>query len=151
MLGSGVQEYGLPSSHTMHSLCLNFYIAHYYVSMGVIPVHWALPVYLVAALWVAWIGFSRVYMGMHTPIDIGGGALIAVMVLSTYLAVDGEPASHARLTQSTVLLQHSGSSTQLPVLACREGRGVDVLRPPRFRQAGGRRPCESHLCKRAAR
>lgn len=43
-----------------------------------------------AALWVAWIGFSRVYMGMHTPVDIGGGALIGLMVLSSYLSVDGE-------------------------------------------------------------
>ncbi len=84
------QEYGLPSSHTMHSLCLNFYCAHYFVSRDIIPQHWAFAVYVAAALWVAWIGFSRVYMGMHTPVDIGGGALIAIMVLSSYLAIDGE-------------------------------------------------------------
>ena len=75
----------------MHSLCLNFYIAHYLVSRGIIPQHWAFVAYVGAGLWVAWIGFSRVYMGMHTPIDIGGGALIAIMVLSSYLAVDGAP------------------------------------------------------------
>jgi len=74
----------------MHSLCLNFYCAHYFVSRDVIPQHWAFAVYVAAALWVAWIGFSRVYMGMHTPIDIGGGALIAVMVLSSFLAIDGQ-------------------------------------------------------------
>jgi membrane-associated phospholipid phosphatase len=82
----------------MHSLCLNFYCAHYFASRDIIPQQWAFPVYVAAALWVAWIGFSRVYMGMHTPIDIGGGAVIAIMVLSSYLAIDGEsttlPAPH---------------------------------------------------------
>ena len=78
----------------MHSLCLNFYIAHYFVSRGSIPQHWAMVVYVAAALWVAWIGFSRVYMGMHTPVDIGGGALIGLMVLSSYLSVDGELMRH---------------------------------------------------------
>ena len=74
----------------MHSLCFNFYIAHYFVNRGSIPEAWAFGVYVGAALWVAWIGFSRVYMGMHTPVDIGGGALIGLMVLSSYLSVDGE-------------------------------------------------------------
>lgn len=87
------QEYGLPSSHTMHSLCLNFYIAHYFISRGSVSQTWAFGVYVTAALWVAWIGFSRVYMGMHTPVDIGGGALIGLMVLSSYLSVDGQPQS----------------------------------------------------------
>ena len=84
-----LQEYGLPSSHTMHSLCLNFYIAHYFISRGSIPQALAFGVYIAAALWVAWIGFSRVYMGMHTPVDILGGAIIGLMVLSSYLSVDG--------------------------------------------------------------
>ena len=79
----------MPSSHTMHSLCLNFYIAHYLLTRGVIPGHLAFVAYGAAAVWVAWIGFCRVYMGMHTPIDIGGGAVIAIMVLSSYLTIDG--------------------------------------------------------------
>ena len=29
-------------------------------------------------------------MGMHTPVDIGGGALIGLMVLSSYLSIDGK-------------------------------------------------------------
>lgn len=74
----------------MHSLCFNFYIAHYLVSRGSIPEHLALVTYVAAAFWVLWIGFSRVYMGMHTPIDILGGALVAIMVLSSYLAMDGK-------------------------------------------------------------
>lgn len=84
-----VQEYGLPSSHTMHSLCLNFYIAHFYLGRGAVTGQWAFIAYMAAALWVVWIGFSRVYMGMHTPIDIAGGAVIGIMVLSSYLSFDG--------------------------------------------------------------
>ena len=99
----------------MHSLCLNFYIAHYLVSRGIIPQHWAFVAYVGAGLWVAWIGFSRVYMGMHTPIDIGGGALIAIMVLSSYLAVDGAPlAGWSRHLPSLLLPKQNRDLTQLP-------------------------------------
>lgn len=84
-----MQEYGLPSSHTMNSLCLNFYIVHYLLDKHLLPSEWAFAVYLATALWVAWIGLARVYMGLHTPIDIGAGALLGVLVLVFYLALDG--------------------------------------------------------------
>lgn len=84
-----LQEYGLPSSHTLNSLCLNFYIVHYLFDKHLLPSNWALVVYLGTAVWVAWIGLARVYMGLHTPIDIGAGALLGTLVLVFYLAIDG--------------------------------------------------------------
>ena len=83
------QEYGLPSSHTMNSLCLNFFVVHYLLDKHLVPSEWALAMYLGTAVWVAWIGLARVYMGLHTPIDIGAGALLGTLVLVFYLAVDG--------------------------------------------------------------
>ncbi|KAL3141674.1 hypothetical protein ABBQ32_004364 [Trebouxia sp. C0010 RCD-2024] len=82
------QEYGLPSSHTMNSLCLNFFIVHYLLDKHMVPAEWALAMYLGTAVWVAWVGLARVYMGLHTPIDIGAGALLGTLVLVFYLAVD---------------------------------------------------------------
>ncbi|KAL0018005.1 hypothetical protein WJX77_009909 [Trebouxia sp. C0004] len=82
------QEYGLPSSHTMNSLCLNFFVVHYLLDKNLVPSEWALAMYLGTAVWVAWIGLARVYMGLHTPIDIGAGALLGTLVLVFYLAVD---------------------------------------------------------------
>lgn len=84
-----LQEYGLPSSHTMNSLVLNFFIVHYLLDKHMVPAEWALTMYLGTAVWVAWVGLARVYMGLHTPIDIGAGALLGTLVLVFYLAVDG--------------------------------------------------------------
>ena len=74
----------------MHTLCLDFYMAHYLISRDRVPYQYAIGIYALATLWVLWIGFSRVYMGMHTPIDILGGAIIGIMVLSSYLTVDSK-------------------------------------------------------------
>lgn len=73
----------------MNSLCLNFFIVHYLLDKHMVPAEWALAMYLGTAVWVAWVGLARVYMGLHTPIDIGAGALLGTLVLVFYLAVDG--------------------------------------------------------------
>ncbi len=73
----------------MNSLCLNFFVVHYLLDKHLVPSEWALAMYLGTAVWVAWIGLARVYMGLHTPIDIGAGALLDTLVLVFYLAVDG--------------------------------------------------------------
>lgn len=82
------QEYGLPSSHTMNSLCLNFFVVHYILDKRLVPAEWAVALYVGTAVWVAWIGLARVYMGLHTPIDIGAGVVLGILVLVFYLAVD---------------------------------------------------------------
>lgn len=33
---SQMQEYGLPSSHTMNSICMNLYIVHYLYDRGLL-------------------------------------------------------------------------------------------------------------------
>lgn len=82
------QEYGLPSSHTLDSLALNFYILHYYVGKGVVPESNQLPLYICAGLWVTWIGMARIYMGLHTPVDIFAGAAAGTALLLSYMRLD---------------------------------------------------------------
>ena len=77
----------------MNSLVLNFFVVHYILDKHLVPADWAIALYLGTAVWVAWVGLARVYMGLHTPIDIGAGALLGTLVLVFYLAVDGEPAN----------------------------------------------------------
>ena len=74
----------------MNSLVLNFFIVHYILDKHLVPADWAVALYLGTAIWVAWVGLARVYMGLHTPIDIGAGALLGTLVLIFYLAVDGK-------------------------------------------------------------
>ena len=63
--------------------------------------------YLGVALWVVWIAASRVYLGLHTPIDLLSGAVAGMAVLVCFIMVEGEhrqkswPGSPARLRIAT--------------------------------------------------
>lgn len=94
-LGSGseettlnAKEYGLPSSHTMNSLCLNFYIIHYLRKQNLISDSLCLACYGAAFLWVVWIAASRIYLGFHTPIDIFTGIVMGLVVLQAFMGVE---------------------------------------------------------------
>lgn len=82
------KEYGCPSSHTMNTLCLNFYVVHYCVDKGILQPGPAALLYLGVALWVVWIAASRVYLGLHTPIDLLSGAVAGMAVLVCFIMVE---------------------------------------------------------------
>ena len=75
----------------MNSLCLNFYLAIRVIEGYQLSAIASSLLYAVAAIWVVWIAIARVYMGMHTPIDVIGGAVAGLFVLLSYLAFDGGP------------------------------------------------------------
>ena len=110
----------------MNSLVLNCYMIYYLTQFGVVQSFAVLlPLYFVAAVWVAWIGLARVsatapagsnkalaflcvgifhymclvpsdmqvYMGLHTPVDILGGVISGLLVLTFYASFDGAPAT----------------------------------------------------------
>ena len=96
------QEYGLPSSHTMNSLCLNFYAVHYLHEQSVIGDKAALGAYAAVMLWVLWIAMSRIYLGLHTPIDIGAGAVAGLTVVTTFISLEGLFNAWVKLTPGVV-------------------------------------------------
>ncbi|MED6106224.1 hypothetical protein PIB30_002677 [Stylosanthes scabra] len=82
-------EYGLPSSHTLNTVCLSGYLLHYVLNHtqleGVYATH--IGVSLVVLL-VTLIGLGRVYLGMHSVIDIIAGLLFGLGILAFWLSVD---------------------------------------------------------------
>ena len=85
-----LQEYGLPSSHALNSLALNFYVVHYLLANGFVSESYRLAMYVVAGLWVVWIGMARIYMGLHTPVDIFAGFFAGTALLLSFIRLDGK-------------------------------------------------------------
>ncbi|EFN52812.1 hypothetical protein CHLNCDRAFT_138478 [Chlorella variabilis] len=83
------KEYGLPSSHTLNTLCLNYMIVWYLYDRQLIAAGTAAILYCLVALWVMWIAASRLYLGLHTPIDILAGAVAGLAVLVCFIAIEG--------------------------------------------------------------
>lgn len=67
--------YSFPSGHTATAFCI------FLMSCLLISKPWVLPLGLIYALLV---GYSRIYLAQHFPLDVGGGMLIAI--LSVYLS-----------------------------------------------------------------
>lgn len=84
------QEFGLPSSHTLNSCVMSFYIIYFLLERGLISTYTGRCLYVASSGWIAFIAFSRMYLGMHTPIDVLGGMLGGVAVLNFYITVDDE-------------------------------------------------------------
>ena len=62
---------------------------------------------------VVWIAASRLYLGLHTPVDILAGALAGLAVLVCFIAVEGacltfQPAAAACSSRLLLLLAHEG-------------------------------------------
>ncbi|GAQ80827.1 Long Chain Base 1-Phosphate Phosphatase [Klebsormidium nitens] len=85
---TNAQEYGLPSTHTINTLALLGYIVHYFVQEGQIEI---------TSLWGAvggvlllglFIMYGRLYQGMHSPVDMYVGAIIAAVALVLWCQVD---------------------------------------------------------------
>ncbi|GLT96269.1 hypothetical protein SLE2022_139060 [Rubroshorea leprosula] len=81
-------ENGLPSSHTLNTVCLSGYLLYYLLSYT----KWEyasleLAGFLFVCLFVGLIAVGRIYLGMHSLIDIIGGLGIGFGILYFWLAV----------------------------------------------------------------
>jgi len=81
-------EYGLPSSHTLNTVCLSGYLLHYVLSyIQYEDVSMKFVGLALVSLFVGLIGLGRIYLGMHSLIDIIGGLGIGLVILAFWLTV----------------------------------------------------------------
>jgi membrane-associated phospholipid phosphatase len=113
------QEYGLPSTHTIQTLCLAFYLLHWcnhnQASLSILThgadrpgggdptFRWLFDslfassgdahggvqlAFLLAVGWSLFIVWGRLYLGMHSPVDIGAGAVVAAACLAFFIPIE---------------------------------------------------------------
>ncbi|XP_019154151.1 PREDICTED: lipid phosphate phosphatase delta-like [Ipomoea nil] len=79
-------EYGLPSSHTLNTVCLSGFLMHYVLSYTQNEdLSTELAGLAVISLLVGLIGLGRIYLGMHSLIDIIGGLAIGLAILAFWI------------------------------------------------------------------
>lgn len=83
-----VFDYGFPSSHTAVATAVSL------VMLGVLPKRWR----WVCWIWIAAVGFSRLYLGVHAPLDVVGGFAVGASVVCISLLVKGKLAFVRKIT-----------------------------------------------------
>ncbi|XP_034826913.1 sphingosine-1-phosphate phosphatase 2-like [Maniola hyperantus] len=79
-------EYGMPSTHAMVGVSIPFSVLLYTMDRYQYPMQWGL---LIAVAWCTLICVSRVYLGMHSVLDIAAGLLLSSLLLVVLIpAVD---------------------------------------------------------------
>ncbi|URE03594.1 acidPPc [Musa troglodytarum] len=81
-------EFGLPSSHCLNTVCLLGYMLHHFLTHGakmdaVIPVGFL----GLACLLIILIGIGRMYLGMHSLIDVVAGIIFGLVILALWLMI----------------------------------------------------------------
>ncbi|KAG5615793.1 hypothetical protein H5410_015617 [Solanum commersonii] len=81
-------EYGLPSSHTLNTVCLSGFLLQYILSYtqndDAIT---GLAGLVIVCLFVFFIALGRIYLGMHSLIDIIAGLAFGLAILASWLSV----------------------------------------------------------------
>lgn len=80
-------SYSFPSGHSLASFCFYLVLAGL-LSSRVRSTGLRIAIWITAALLVAAIGLSRIYLGVHYPSDVIGGYLAAAVWVTTLLAAD---------------------------------------------------------------
>lgn len=83
-----VFDYGFPSGHTAVATAVGL------VMLGVLPRKW----HWLCWLWILLVAVSRVYLGVHAPLDIVGGFCLGVSVVCMSLLVRGKLAFVRKIT-----------------------------------------------------
>lgn len=81
---SGDIEDGLPSAHCSGSVALLIYCVEAAAAAGLVGSEARLGLQLAAAGWVGWIAFGRLYLSVHSPVDLAGGCLLGYAVLQLW-------------------------------------------------------------------
>ncbi|KAM7271821.1 hypothetical protein ACFE04_031035 [Oxalis oulophora] len=80
-------EYGLPSSHTLNTVCLSGYLLHYVLSYSQSDdIFVKLAGISLLIVFVGSVALGRIYLGMHSVIDILGGLVLGLAILAFWLS-----------------------------------------------------------------
>ncbi|XP_071721023.1 lipid phosphate phosphatase delta-like [Rutidosis leptorrhynchoides] len=94
-------EYGFPSSHTLNTVCLSGYLLHYIFSCHEnLDPSYQIVGFTFVCMFVSLIGLGRIYLGMHSVIDIFGGLVLGLTILALWLHVHNYIDSFVTLGQN---------------------------------------------------
>ncbi|CAG9113902.1 unnamed protein product [Plutella xylostella] len=77
-------EYGMPSTHAMVGVSIPFSVLFYTMDRYQYPINWGMSL---AVMWCTLICVSRIYLGMHSVLDIAAGLLLASGLLVVLIPV----------------------------------------------------------------
>lgn len=81
-------EYGLPSSHTINTICLSGYLLMYVMRhYDVGGTYTAMLMFFFFTVTILTI-LGRLYLGMHTPIDVFAGVFLGICLLALWCSID---------------------------------------------------------------
>lgn len=78
-------EHGLPSTHVMNSLVIVMYAVNLGVSSSDFLFNHQGVLFALGLMWVIWIGWGRLYCGMHSFIDLASGMFMGAIIFLIFL------------------------------------------------------------------
>ncbi|XP_020272799.1 lipid phosphate phosphatase delta-like [Asparagus officinalis] len=83
-------EYGLPSSHALNTVCLSGYLLYYFLTCGAERDNITILVgFVLVFTKVMLIAIARMYLGMHSLLDVMAGISFGVVILAFWIKVHG--------------------------------------------------------------
>ncbi|CAL1546044.1 unnamed protein product [Lymnaea stagnalis] len=77
-----IQEYSMPSTHAMAGTAIPLYLAFMVVERYQVPVYVAAPI---ALLWFSITCWSRLYLGVHSILDLLAGFVYALLIFFSFM------------------------------------------------------------------
>jgi membrane-associated phospholipid phosphatase len=106
-------EYGAPSGHVALSVCLNFYLINELVQYGIMSQEAADSMHITSGLWIIWIAYGRMYLGVHTPVDLFTGCLMGLSMYGLWSRLDELCLQWLLTNNNAVLYSLIGFSTMI--------------------------------------